>query len=373
MWLPGMIRVAPLSARKSDSAQIALMVIGMCGRGSGINCVSSWIGCASWPGPSTSEQNDDNRHSLSSTRSTTGSTFSCSGDFAEHIVIGEEVVDADGLEALERGSGGAEMMLALDALQRRYQALDQFGARRAPSMTVNPSPRILSGVGLNLRVREHVALPKFIDAVPRLQPAKDSAARFQRLGGNLRLHACKTATTGGLPERDNALRRSRASGGRSSTRALSMSAGEAVRFGPSRSRISARTVAHSRSIVLPAIRIGIVAVAADQAIEGFDLDAGHRRQRRDRLLVFEGPGEVEQCAFAEHAVAVELHHRALRRQEVAPLLAFGRGVDGGHRLLDVGLPLGLDDLEQAAADDVDGAGQQLLQLRQATDRRAGRA
>ena len=64
---------------KSDSAQIALMVIGMCGRGSGINCVSSWIGCASWPGPSTSEQNDDSRHSRSSTRSTTGSTLSCSG------------------------------------------------------------------------------------------------------------------------------------------------------------------------------------------------------------------------------------------------------------------------------------------------------
>ena len=35
------------------------------------------------------------------------------------------------------------MMLALDALQRRYQAFDQFGARRA-SMTVNPSSRILS-------------------------------------------------------------------------------------------------------------------------------------------------------------------------------------------------------------------------------------
>src|SRR6476660_3818043 len=79
LWLPGMIRVAPLSARKSDSAQIALMVIGMCGRGSGISCVSSWIGCASCPGPSTSEQNDDNKHSLSSTASTTGSTAACSG------------------------------------------------------------------------------------------------------------------------------------------------------------------------------------------------------------------------------------------------------------------------------------------------------
>ena len=40
------------------------------------------------------------------------------------------------------------------------------------------------------------------------------------------------------------------------TRALSMSAGDGTRFGPSRSRISARTVAHSRPMVLPTIRIG---------------------------------------------------------------------------------------------------------------------
>src|ERR1019366_9013515 len=79
LWLPGRIRVAPLALVKSDNAQIALSVIGRCGRGSGINWVSSWIGCASWPGPSTSEQNDDSRHSLSSTRSTTASTLACSG------------------------------------------------------------------------------------------------------------------------------------------------------------------------------------------------------------------------------------------------------------------------------------------------------
>ena len=40
------------------------------------------------------------------------------------------------------------------------------------------------------------------------------------------------------------------------TRAFSISAGAAIRFGPSRSRISARTVAHSRPMVLPTIRIG---------------------------------------------------------------------------------------------------------------------
>src|SRR5471032_1926622 len=39
-------------------------------------------------------------------------------------------------------------------------------------------------------------------------------------------------------------------------RALSMSAGAGIRLGPSRSRIKARTVAHSRPIALPTIRIG---------------------------------------------------------------------------------------------------------------------
>jgi hypothetical protein len=47
LWLPGTIRVAPFSLEKSDNAQIAFSVIGICGRGSGMSWVSSWIGCAS--------------------------------------------------------------------------------------------------------------------------------------------------------------------------------------------------------------------------------------------------------------------------------------------------------------------------------------
>ena len=39
--------------------------------------------------------------------------------FPEQVVIGEKIIDADGLEAFERYYGGAEMMLALDAPQRR--------------------------------------------------------------------------------------------------------------------------------------------------------------------------------------------------------------------------------------------------------------
>src|ERR1700729_2635809 len=40
------------------------------------------------------------------------------------------------------------------------------------------------------------------------------------------------------------------------TRALSISVGDGTRLGPSRSRINARTVAHSRPIALPTIRTG---------------------------------------------------------------------------------------------------------------------
>jgi hypothetical protein len=50
------------------------------------------------------------------------------------------------------------MMLALDALQRRYQAFDQFGVHsgfdNGESVAAAPV-----GMDLNLRVRQHVTLP----------------------------------------------------------------------------------------------------------------------------------------------------------------------------------------------------------------------
>ncbi len=56
--------------------------------------------------------------------------------------------------------------------------------------------------------------------------------------------------------------------------------------------------------------------------------------------------------------------RALRRREVAAALdPLGFAGNFAHRLLDVGLPAGLDHFEQAAADDVDRSCQKILQLR----------
>src|SRR3954453_5585065 len=50
------------------------------------------------------------------------------------------------------------MMLAFDALQRRYQAFDQFGVHSCfdDGEPVAADP---VGMGLNLRVRQHVTLP----------------------------------------------------------------------------------------------------------------------------------------------------------------------------------------------------------------------
>src|ERR1044071_904560 len=50
------------------------------------------------------------------------------------------------------------MMLALDALQRRYQAFDQFGVHSGFN-DGEPVAADPVGMGLNLRVRHHITLP----------------------------------------------------------------------------------------------------------------------------------------------------------------------------------------------------------------------
>ncbi len=61
---------------------------------------------------------------------------------------------------------------------------------------------------------------------------------------------------------------------------------------------------------------------------------------------------------------MQRQYRALRRHKVAAAFDdLGHAVDFVHRPLDVGLPFGLDHLEQAAAYHVDGSFQQMLQLR----------
>jgi hypothetical protein len=72
------------------------------------------------------------------------------------------------------------MMLALDAPQRRYQAIDQFGVRRSfddrESVAADPV-----GMGLNLRVRQHLCSLGF-STLCRVFSTQDSA-QFLCLGG----------------------------------------------------------------------------------------------------------------------------------------------------------------------------------------------
>ena len=69
------------------------------------------------------------------------------------------------------------MMLALDALQRRFKPSTSSGARRSfddgESVVADPV-----GMGLNLRVRQHLALPEIIDAVLASSARSDSARAF---------------------------------------------------------------------------------------------------------------------------------------------------------------------------------------------------
>jgi hypothetical protein len=74
-----MMRVAPFASLKLVSAHIVLQTVGTCGFGSGMSWSSAWIGCAVSPGSMAIDDSDDTRHPASSTRSTTGSTFSCTG------------------------------------------------------------------------------------------------------------------------------------------------------------------------------------------------------------------------------------------------------------------------------------------------------
>ena len=74
-----MRRVAPLASVKSVSAHIELHTVGTCGLVMGISWSSAWIGWGVSPGPIEIDDSDDTRHPGSSTRSTTGSTWSCTG------------------------------------------------------------------------------------------------------------------------------------------------------------------------------------------------------------------------------------------------------------------------------------------------------
>jgi len=68
-----------LASVKSVIAHMVLHTTGGWGFGMGINWSSAWIGCAVSPGSMAMDDSDETRQPRSSTPSTTGSTFGCTG------------------------------------------------------------------------------------------------------------------------------------------------------------------------------------------------------------------------------------------------------------------------------------------------------
>src|ERR1700761_5235755 len=74
--------------------------------------------------------------------------------FPEDVVVGQEIVDAQRLEALERGLGRPKMMIALDPFDGLLQARDQIRRSRAFDHGISVVPNAF-GVRLNDGVRQH--------------------------------------------------------------------------------------------------------------------------------------------------------------------------------------------------------------------------
>ena len=74
-----MMRVAPLASVKSVSAHIVLHTVGGCGFGMGMSWSSAWMGWGVSPSQMAIDDSDEIRQPGSSTPSTTGSTFGCTG------------------------------------------------------------------------------------------------------------------------------------------------------------------------------------------------------------------------------------------------------------------------------------------------------
>ena len=74
-----MTRVAPLASVKSVRAHIVLHTVGGWGFGIGMSWSSAWMGCGVSPPQMAIDESDEMRHPRSSTASTTGRTFGCTG------------------------------------------------------------------------------------------------------------------------------------------------------------------------------------------------------------------------------------------------------------------------------------------------------
>ena len=102
-----------------------LHTIGGCGLGIGMSWSSAWIGWVVSPGSMAIDDSDEIRQPGSSTPSTTGSTAGCTGTCSNSRAVGEQVVDADGVVALEVVGGRHDAELVLEAVEVVDQRVDE--------------------------------------------------------------------------------------------------------------------------------------------------------------------------------------------------------------------------------------------------------
>src|SRR3954452_20929681 len=86
-------------------------------------------------------------------------------NFPKHVVISEEIVDADCLQSLKRGLGIAETVLTLDAVHRLREACDQPCACGALD---HGEPIVANALGMRMDggLRQHCYLPRRRGAAP---------------------------------------------------------------------------------------------------------------------------------------------------------------------------------------------------------------
>ena len=106
---------------------MVLHTTGTCGLGSGTSWSSAWMGWACSPGSIAIDESDDTRHPGSSTPSTMGSTSGWTGMRCVELAVGQQVVDAHGVVALEAVGRRHRAEVVLEPQQVVGEGVEQVG------------------------------------------------------------------------------------------------------------------------------------------------------------------------------------------------------------------------------------------------------
>jgi hypothetical protein len=160
--------VAPFSSVKSVRAHIELQTKAGCGFGIGMIWSSAWIGWAIWPGSMAIEAREEIRHWGPSTASISGRDGGMDRHLGEHLAQGQQVVDADGVVALERVHRRLRAEVA-------FEALDGFEEFRHQ---VRGDGVLDDGVAVGLQPRDVLVKHLMPPAIPKVTIAGGNAGNM---------------------------------------------------------------------------------------------------------------------------------------------------------------------------------------------------